>query len=203
MILLLLLFACLVTGEPQVFNVTSTVYLDVSINGLPAGRIVLGLYGEVAPRTSENFRGLCTGEYGPRSNGKPLTYKGTRFSRIIPGFVVQGGDVGWSIYGKKFDDETFVVSQNRPGILVMANAGRNTNQSQFYITTANVAYLDKKLVAFGTVLEGMDVVYMIDKCGTAKGVPKCKVVIADSGELPKTATTAPIPEGFFVPPSLR
>lgn len=90
------LFSC-----NQVFNVTSTVYLDVSINGLPAGRIVLGLcpalqfpderrYGEVAPRTSENFRGLCTGEYGPRSNGKPLTYKGTRFSRIIPGFVVQG-----------------------------------------------------------------------------------------------------------------
>ena len=117
--------------------------------------------------------------------------------------MIQGGDVGWSIYGKKFDDETFAVSQNRPGILVMANMGRNTNQSQFYITTANVAYLDKKLVAFGTVLEGMDVVYMIDKCGTAKGTPKCRVYIADSGELPMKSVNAPSTESTFIPPSLR
>ena len=114
---------------------TAKVFMDIDINQIPVGRIVFGLYGEVAPRTSENFRGLCTGEYNHTKTGKPLHFKGTRFSRIIPGFVAQAQGVGWSIYGKKFDDETFAVSQNRPGILVMANFGRNTNQSQFYITT--------------------------------------------------------------------
>ncbi|KNB45947.1 peptidyl-prolyl cis-trans isomerase CYP19 [Blastocystis sp. subtype 4] len=151
--------------------------MDININKIPVGRIIFGLYGEVAPRTVENFRGLCTGEYNSSKTGKPMQYKGSRFTRIIPNFVVQAVQIdeegiGWSIYGKKFDDETFVVSQNRPGIIAMANAGRNTNQSPFYITTANVAYLDKKLVAFGTVLEGMDVVYMMDRCGTPQGVPK-------------------------------
>lgn len=134
------------------------------------------------------------------------------------------GNVGWSIYGKKFDDETFVVSQNRPGILVMANSGRNTNQAQFYITTvmidccffevqANVAYLDKKLVAFGTVLEGMDVVFRIDMCGTAKGTPKwqeqtsvftcSKVVIEDCGEIKENVNADLSGIKDFVPLSLR
>ena len=177
--------------------------MDIDINQIPVGRIVFGLYGEVAPRTSENFRGLCTGEYNHTKTGKPLHFKGTRFSRIIPGFVAQAQGVGWSIYGKKFDDETFAVSQNRPGILVMANFGRNTNQSQFYITTANVAYLDGKLVAFGTVLEGMDVVYLIDRCGSMNGTPKCRVTIADSGEIKEQSIDESKVPDSFVPPSLR
>lgn len=109
-------------------------------------------YGEVAPLATENFRGLCTGEYYASPKKKiPMTYKGSRFQRIIPGFIVQGvsivcsnfrnqGHVGVGIYGKMFDNDPFVVSQNRPGIVAMANLGKNRNAAEFYIT----------LVAFGS-----------------------------------------------------
>ncbi|CBK25367.2 uncharacterized protein [Blastocystis hominis] len=155
------------------FTITAKTFLDIEIDGMPVGRIVIGLYGEVAPLATENFRGLCTGEYYASPKKKiPMTYKGSRFQRIIPGFIVQGGHVGVGIYGKMFDNDPFVVSQNRPGIVAMANLGKNRNAAEFYITLANVAYLDKKLVAFGTVLEGMDVVYMMEQCGSKKGMTK-------------------------------
>merc|ERR1712108_64431 len=168
----------------------SKVFFDVSIGGKPAGRIEFELFDDVVPKTAENFRALCTGEKGKGKSGKPLHYKDSMFHRIIPNFMLQGGDFtsgdgrgGESIYGEKFADENFKLKHTKPGLLSMANAGKNTNGSQFFITTVQTPWLDGKHVVFGEVLEGMDVVKAIEAVGSQSGKPAKPVKIVNSGEL--------------------
>merc|ERR1711907_184416 len=168
-----------VSGNPHV-------WMDVSIGGKPAGRIVLELFKSVVPKTVENFRALCSGE-----KGKALSYKNSPFHRIIPGFMCQGGDFtnqngsgGRSIYGGKFNDEfdNGALFHTEPGLLSMANSGPNTNGSQFFLTTEKTPWLDGKHVVFGKVMKGMDVVRMMEQTGSSNGATKQPVVITDCGE---------------------
>ncbi|KAI3736370.1 hypothetical protein L6452_15909 [Arctium lappa] len=178
----------------EVHEITHRVFLDVDIDKQRLGRIVLGLYGEVVPKTVENFRALCTGELGKGASGKPLHYKGTPFHRIIPGFMIQGGDIVYrdgrgneSIYGGTFRDENFKIKHSHAGMVAMVNSGPDSNGSQFFITTVKAYWLDGEHVVFGKVIEGMDNVYAIEGgAGTYSGKPRKKVVISDSGEIPKS-----------------
>ena len=169
---------------------TVKVFFDVQIGKSTRGRIVFELRKDIVPKTAENFRALCTGEKGRGRSGKALHFKGSKFHRIIPGFMLQGGDFtagngtgGESIYGMKFKDENFKLRHTKPGLLSMANAGRNTNGSQFFVTTAATPHLDGKHVVFGAVRQGMDIVRKIEKCGTNSGKPRAAVTIADCGQL--------------------
>merc|ERR1712072_528348 len=167
-----------------------TVFFGIEIDGKPAGRITFELFADVVPKTAENFRALCTGEKGTGKSGKALHYKGSAFHRIIPQFMCQGGDFtkgngtgGESIYGEKFADENFKLKHEAPNYLSMANAGPNTNGSQFFITTVKTSWLDGKHVVFGKVTSGDEVVKKMEAVGSQSGKTSKKVVIADCGQL--------------------
>ncbi|MFM1841533.1 MAG: peptidyl-prolyl cis-trans isomerase [Cyanobacteriota bacterium] len=168
----------------------SKVFFDISIGGDPAGRIVMALFDDVTPKTAENFRALCTGEKGMGKAGKPLHFKGSAFHRVITDFMAQGGDFtrgngtgGESIYGEKFADENFQLKHDRPGLLSMANAGPNTNGSQFFLTFVPCPWLDGKHVVFGEVVEGGELLKTLEANGSQSGGTKKAIVISDCGEI--------------------
>jgi len=159
----------------------SNVFFDVAVGGRHSGRIVFKLYDDVVPKTARNFRELATAQHG-------FGYAGSSFHRIIPNFMLQGGDFtrhngtgGKSIYGERFPDENFKLRHTKPGLLSMANAGPNTNGSQFFITTVVTSWLDQRHVVFGEVVEGMEVVKQIETYGSDSGKPKSKITITSSG----------------------
>eukprot|EP00441_Pelagodinium_beii_P019652 CAMPEP_0197675590 /NCGR_PEP_ID=MMETSP1338-20131121/85213_1 /TAXON_ID=43686 ORGANISM="Pelagodinium beii, Strain RCC1491" /NCGR_SAMPLE_ID=MMETSP1338 /ASSEMBLY_ACC=CAM_ASM_000754 /LENGTH=431 /DNA_ID=CAMNT_0043256143 /DNA_START=36 /DNA_END=1327 /DNA_ORIENTATION=+ len=186
------------------------VFFDMSIGGRPAGRIIMELHADTVPKTAENFRALCTGEKGRGKSGKNLHFKGSSFHRVIPGFMCQGGDFtngngtgGESIYGAKFKDENFKHKHSSPGVLSMANAGPNTNGSQFFLCTVPTPHLDGKHVVFGRVVEGMEVVKLIEKNGSQSGKTRSPVIIQDCGELGDAREATPVPSARVSEPALQ
>ena len=176
---------CSYTPPLKVNPSNPKVFFDMMIGSAQIGRIVMELKADIAPKTAENFRALCTGE-----KGGDLKYAGSSFHRIIPSFMIQGGDFtrgdgtgGKSIYGEKFADEGFGLKHTGPGILSMANAGPNTNGSQFFLCTVQTAWLDGKHVVFGSVTKGLDVVKAVEGVGTSSGKTTKQVMIADCGQL--------------------
>ncbi len=165
-------------------------FFDISVNNNPKGRIIFTLFAKDCPRTALNFYHLCKGDKTDLQTGKKLTYKGSKFHRIIPGFMCQAGDIlnndgtgSISIYGKTFGDENFVFSHDQPGLLSMANRGPNTNGSQFFITTADCGWLDGKHIVFGKISEGINILNEIEFNGSSNGKPKSDVIIEDCGVL--------------------
>ncbi|KAG5471234.1 hypothetical protein LSCM1_01307 [Leishmania martiniquensis] len=179
----------------------SRVFFDVAAQGSPSffgmatqepiGRIEFELFDDTVPITTRSFRELCRGTSNKSPDGKLLTYKGCAFHRIIPNFMIQGGDItkgngtgGCSIYGTYFKDESFTGKAGKhkgAGILSMANAGRNTNGSQFFICTVACPWLDGRHVVFGQVLRGYDHVKSLEGYGTPHGKPSRTVMISDCG----------------------
>ena len=184
-----------VSAAPGRANVTDKVYFDIQIGGKAEGKIVIGLFGETVPKTVKNFKSLAEGF---DKDGSTLTYKNSKFHRVIEDFMIQGGDFtrgtgtgGTSIYGRSFDDENFELKHYGAGWLSMANSGEDTNGSQFFITTTKTSHLDGKHVVFGKVLEGMSVVRKIERVETdSRDKPIKDVVIADCGSLPVDAPFA-------------
>ena len=169
-------------------NVLYTVFFDVSIGGQAVGKIVMDLFDNT-PKTSENFKCLCTGEKGTGKSGKPLHFKNSKFHRVIPGFMAQGGDFtagngtgGESIYGAKFADENFINKHTGPGILSMANAGPNTNGSQFFMCFDKTEWLDGKHCVFGQVRqESFPILQALMDVGSQSGATKKPCVVTDCG----------------------
>ncbi|KAG0300205.1 hypothetical protein BGZ98_009366 [Dissophora globulifera] len=164
------------------------VFFDISIGGRPAGRMKMELFADVVPKTAENFRQLCTGEY--KKDGVPQGYKGCTFHRVIKDFMIQGGDFlnsdgtgSMSIYGEKFADENFEIKHTKPGLLSMANSGPNTNGCQFFITSTNTEFLDGRHVVFGKLIDGLLTLRKIENVQTGQqNKPKLPVVITECGE---------------------
>eukprot|EP00920_Eleutheroschizon_duboscqi_P014593 GHVT01033855.1.p1 GENE.GHVT01033855.1~~GHVT01033855.1.p1 ORF type:complete len:218 (+),score=30.30 GHVT01033855.1:184-837(+) len=174
--------------DPLKAEITDKVYFDVSIGGEPPNRIVMGLFGKVVPKTVRNFREICRGNMV--ENGVALKYADSKFHRIIPNFMIQGGDFtnhngtgGRSIYGAKFEDENFNLLHTTRGLLSMANSGPGTNGSQFFITTVKTPWLDGRHVVFGHVIEGYEFVQKIEAVGSNSGKPSKTVMIVGAGVL--------------------
>eukprot|EP01062_Namystynia_karyoxenos_P049395 TRINITY_DN37823_c0_g1_i1.p1 TRINITY_DN37823_c0_g1~~TRINITY_DN37823_c0_g1_i1.p1 ORF type:complete len:216 (+),score=53.71 TRINITY_DN37823_c0_g1_i1:75-722(+) len=182
-------------GEPkrgrELKPVNPVVFFDITIGGAPAGRIKMELFANQVPRTAENFRQFCTGEFRSKTGG-PMGYKGCTFHRVIKDFMIQSGDFqhhdgtgSVSIYGDKFNDENFNILHSNPGLLSMANSGPNTNGSQFFITCTKTDWLDQKHVVFGQVIDGMLTVRKIENVtvdGKTKR-PRLPCIIAECGEM--------------------
>ena len=176
---------------PNPFEVPSNprVFFDISVGGRNIGRIVFELFKDVAPKTVENFRQLCVGDY--KRDGKAIGYKGTYIHRAIRNTLIQGGDIlngngtgTLSIYGKTFEDETFQLKHSLPGLLTMANFGPNSNGCQFIITCNALPELDNTHVVFGKVVEGMKYVRMLENVTVDdNGVPKLKCQITECGQM--------------------
>nr|XP_050849648.1 uncharacterized protein LOC127063672 isoform X3 [Vespula vulgaris] len=177
--------------QMDVFEKNPLVFLDVAIGTEKVGRIVIELFKDVTPRTAENFRALCTGEKGNGTNNKKLHYKGSIFHKVIPQFMIQGGDIinfdgtgGESIYGPHFEDESFQISHSQGGLLSMVNEGHpDSNSSQFIITTVPCIHLDNTNVVFGKVIKGMGIVTEINNVPVVKDLPVEKICIINCGEL--------------------
>ncbi|XP_046771136.1 probable inactive peptidyl-prolyl cis-trans isomerase-like 6 isoform X13 [Gallus gallus] len=159
------------------------VYLDIAIEEQPIGTLLFELFSDVCPKTCENFRALCEGGVMSPSSGQELTYKNSCFHRLVKPVWIQGGDItgkgdgGESIYGPTFEDENYAIPHKGRGVLGMANKGRHSNGSQFYITLQPVPYLDKKCVAFGQLIEGTEVLQRLETVPTHNERPRvvCKV----------------------------
>ncbi|KAJ3222938.1 hypothetical protein HK099_001744 [Clydaea vesicula] len=170
-------------------TVNPVVFFDISIAGMNQGRLKIELFKDACPKTTENFRQLCTGEY--KVLGKPQGYKGAKFHRVIKDFMVQGGDFikgdgtgSFSIYGDKFDDENLSLKHSGPGLLSMANSGPNTNGSQFFITCAKCDFLDGKHVVFGRLIDGLLTLRKIENVPTGgNNLPMLPIIISECGEM--------------------
>ena len=190
--LLLVAFVSTVVGDGDALaEITEKVFFDIEIDGETTGRIVFGLFGNVVPKTVKNFATLCDGSAGVGNAGKPLHFQGSSFHRIIPGFMAQGGDFtarngtgGESIYGNKFADENFTLKHKKPFLLSMANAGPNTNGSQFFICYRDTPHLDNKHTIYGRVINGWDICEKAESVKTGQqDVPEKPIQIVDCGEL--------------------
>lgn len=164
------------------------VYINIRAGNSELGQIVIKLYSNIVPKTCENFRVLCSGERGYTNNGTKISYKNSIFHRIIPNFMIQGGDIPngdgtgkLSIYGDSFNDESFEVLHDQVGVVSMANSGPDTNGCQFFITTSPQPQLDGKHVAFGQIIAGIEIINEINELGSNDGTPLVKISVSDCG----------------------